>query len=203
MKKAVILAAGRGKKIWPYGEVRPKVLIPIAGKPLVSYLVNNLLSLGVQEILIAASTEYSGDISSTFKINPEVRVAEVPKSEGTADTLLSALDGEDCAGTGVFYGDTLIHPGDLKSFISPGKEGLRVLLTSQAQRSSPGRRNAQVFSFHPRLGIFRLSGALPFLLPHHRSRHDAPPGKAHRSGTFPLASRWPSGFCYRNNPPDS
>ncbi len=169
MKKAVILAAGRGKKIWPYGEVRPKVLIPIAGKPLVSYLVNNLLSLGVQEILIAASTEYSGDISSTFKINPEVRVAEVPKSEGTADTLLSALDGEDCAGTGVFYGDTLIHPGDLKSFISPGKEGLRVLLTSQAQEDSRdwiGARlqNGSVTEIlgHPREGgMHRFSAFIP------------------------------------------
>ena len=172
MKKAIILAAGRGKKIWPYGEVRPKALLPVAGRPLVSFLVNNLLSLGVKEILIAVSPEYSGDIRTAFSRVPSVRVAEVKNSEGTADTLFSVLDGEDSAGTAVFYGDTLIHSDDLKSFLSSGtddKEGLRVLLTSQAQEDSRDWIGARVSGGaiteilgHPREGgMHRFSAFIP------------------------------------------
>jgi len=139
MKKAVILAAGPGKKIWPYGEVRPKVLLPIAGKPLLSFLVNDLLSLGVEEILIAASAEYAGDISEEFSRIPSLHVVEIRKTEGTADTLLTVLGesgGADESGTGVFYGDVLIHPEDLKAFLSSGGTGLGLLLTEQKDEDS-------------------------------------------------------------------
>ncbi len=136
MKKAIILAAGRGKKIWPYGEVRPKALLPIAGKPLVSYLVDDLISLGVNEILLAAAPEYSGDFRDVFSHLPSVRIVETNNVGGTADTLFSVLDRKEDMGIGVFYGDILIHRDDLKAFLDEKTEGLRLLLTPQGQEDS-------------------------------------------------------------------
>ncbi len=138
MKKAVILAAGRGKKIWPYGEIRPKALLPIAGKPLVSYLVDGLITLGVEDILIAASPEYAGDLRAAMNGKPAVRIVESQSTGGTADTLSSVLNAGEDAGTAVFYGDTLIHPDDLKDFlkVKSKKEEFRVLLTPRGQEDS-------------------------------------------------------------------
>lgn len=138
MKKAIILAAGRGAKIWPYGEVRPKALIPIAGKPLVSYLVNDLLSLGVDDIAIVSTSDYLGDFKTAMADIPGVRILETSQLGGTADTLSSVLVPAEEAGLCVFYGDTIIHPEDLKSFILTEKKDkeFRILLTPQKQEDS-------------------------------------------------------------------
>lgn len=138
MKKAIILAAGRGTKIWPYGEVRPKALIPVAGKPLVSYLVNELLILGVDDIVIVSTSDYLGDFKTAMANLPTLRFLETSQLGGTADTLSSVLDSEHEAETGVFYGDTIIHPEDLKSFIQAEKKDkeFRILLTPQVHQDS-------------------------------------------------------------------
>lgn len=138
MKKAIILAAGRGTKIWPYGETRPKALIPIAGKPLVSYLVNDLLSLGLDDIVIVSTSDYLGDFKTAMANRPALRIIESSNVGGTADTLLSVMDPKEEAEIGVFYGDTIIHPEDLKSFVSGKKEdnAFHILVTPQEQEDS-------------------------------------------------------------------
>ena len=46
--KAVILAAGVGKRLWPVTQHRPKCLIEIGGQTLLSRYLSSLASLGVQ-----------------------------------------------------------------------------------------------------------------------------------------------------------
>ncbi len=48
--KAVILAAGKGIRMLPLTENIPKVLVPIAGKPFLWYLLKNLQKAGINEI---------------------------------------------------------------------------------------------------------------------------------------------------------
>ena len=43
MDTAIVLAAGLGRKVWPYGEFRQKCTIPVANKPIVRRVVENLL----------------------------------------------------------------------------------------------------------------------------------------------------------------
>ncbi len=50
--KAVILAAGEGKRLAPLTETRPKPIIPIAGKPLLQHTIEILRENGVTEILL-------------------------------------------------------------------------------------------------------------------------------------------------------
>ncbi|HEC81900.1 MAG TPA: hypothetical protein ENI42_05710, partial [Thermoplasmatales archaeon] len=38
IKKAVILAAGEGKRLKPFTETMPKVMIPVANKPIVEHV---------------------------------------------------------------------------------------------------------------------------------------------------------------------
>lgn len=59
IKKAVILAGGVGTKLRPYTYEIPKSLLPIKGKPLLQYLIENLKNSQITEIIICIG--YLGD----------------------------------------------------------------------------------------------------------------------------------------------
>lgn len=50
--KAMILAAGRGKRMAPLTDDCPKPLLPLAGKPLIVHHIEKLVAAGVTEIVI-------------------------------------------------------------------------------------------------------------------------------------------------------
>lgn len=50
--KAMILAAGRGQRMLHLTDATPKVLLPIAGKPLIQHHVERLRAAGISEIVI-------------------------------------------------------------------------------------------------------------------------------------------------------
>jgi MurNAc alpha-1-phosphate uridylyltransferase len=50
--RAMILAAGRGKRLRPLTDTLPKPLVPIAGKPLIEYHLEALAAGGFQQIVI-------------------------------------------------------------------------------------------------------------------------------------------------------
>ncbi len=52
IKKAVIPAAGLGTRMLPLTKTQPKEMLPIADKPCIQYIVEELASVGVTEILV-------------------------------------------------------------------------------------------------------------------------------------------------------
>jgi len=50
--KAMILAAGKGTRLRPYTNQIPKCMIPIAGKPILAYIIEWLGKHGIREIII-------------------------------------------------------------------------------------------------------------------------------------------------------
>jgi MurNAc alpha-1-phosphate uridylyltransferase len=50
--KAMILAAGRGDRMRPLTDTLPKPLLPVRGKPLIEYHLENLARAGVREFVI-------------------------------------------------------------------------------------------------------------------------------------------------------
>ncbi len=52
MKQAVILAAGEGQRLRPFTVNRPKVMLPIAGKPILQYVIEALAQKGVRDIAL-------------------------------------------------------------------------------------------------------------------------------------------------------
>jgi NDP-sugar pyrophosphorylase family protein len=49
--KCVILAAGEGKRMRPLTYTRPKVMLPVANKPLIEYNLINAISAGFDEFI--------------------------------------------------------------------------------------------------------------------------------------------------------
>lgn len=50
--KAMVLAAGRGERMRPLTDAKPKPLLTIAGKPLIEYHLENLAAAGIREVVV-------------------------------------------------------------------------------------------------------------------------------------------------------
>jgi len=65
--QAVILAAGEGTRMRPLTYTRPKVMLPIANKPILEHLISELSKAGVKDIVLVVGykeekiREYFGD----------------------------------------------------------------------------------------------------------------------------------------------
>jgi MurNAc alpha-1-phosphate uridylyltransferase len=55
IKKAMVLAAGYGARLMPLTERIPKPLVPVAGKPMIEYALDQLRAYGIAEVIINAS----------------------------------------------------------------------------------------------------------------------------------------------------
>jgi len=52
IKRAVLLAAGRGQRLAPHTDLIPKPLLPVAGRPLLEYALRSLQATGVRDVLL-------------------------------------------------------------------------------------------------------------------------------------------------------
>ncbi|HLE64551.1 MAG TPA: sugar phosphate nucleotidyltransferase, partial [Candidatus Bathyarchaeia archaeon] len=51
----MVLAAGRGERLWPLTENKPKHLLPIAGRPVLERTLEALSKIGVREVLLVVN----------------------------------------------------------------------------------------------------------------------------------------------------
>ena len=116
MKTAVILAAGAGKKVWPYAEIRPKAMIPVANKPIVGHQAELLKRIGFERIIVAVGPMHE-QIRHYFRNNGLVDVIEVGPAKGTAFTLAAVKERVGEGPFVVLYGDTVLEQRDVERLI--------------------------------------------------------------------------------------
>ncbi|MFF3378147.1 NTP transferase domain-containing protein [Streptomyces sp. NPDC002680] len=106
---AVILAAGRGSRLGPLSDLRPKPLLPLAGLPLLTRLLTSLHAAGCTPVTLV--TGYRADVLAAHAGG--CRTVHNPRWEQTsiAASLLAAADAgaldEDAI---VTYGDIVAEP---------------------------------------------------------------------------------------------
>lgn len=93
IKKAAILAAGEGSRLKSICEFKP--MIPICGTPLVERVMERLLSLGVEQIVVAFNShekKMNWELLPSFK-RPEVKIifVDTPSSMHTLYEVLKEL----------------------------------------------------------------------------------------------------------------
>ena len=72
--RAVILAGGRGERVAPISQTLPKALIPLHGKPMIAYQLEQLQRLGFKEVVVL--TGYLGESIRSYcqTLNLEIKV---------------------------------------------------------------------------------------------------------------------------------
>jgi len=110
--KAVILAAGKGERLRPITETRPKPLIPILCKPLIEWQIKALEKYtNVDEVIVVIS--YLKDLVESFlanlEVNVKLKVVDQKSELGTGDAVLKAIEyidpGEEVI---ILYGDVFL-----------------------------------------------------------------------------------------------
>lgn len=84
--KAIILCAGQGRRLLPYTQSTPKCLLEVAGKPIIEWQIDTLLSAGITDIVAVTGyasqnvsqrlTERYPDQSIRCVYNPFYEVAD-------------------------------------------------------------------------------------------------------------------------------
>ncbi len=126
--KAIIPVAGAGTRLRPLTYTQPKPLIPVAGKPIISFIIDQLLAVGVQEFVFIIG--YLGEKIRNYvgQAYPDLKADFVEQQErlGSAHALWqSATHWKDCEEIVVFFGDVLID-ADLHRIIYHNKSCLAV-----------------------------------------------------------------------------
>jgi UTP--glucose-1-phosphate uridylyltransferase len=80
IKKAVITAAGLSTRMLPIAKSVPKVMLPIADKPAIQYIVEEAVSSGVTDILIITGRDKAA-IENYFDNSPEYEHALKSKND--------------------------------------------------------------------------------------------------------------------------
>lgn len=112
--KALILAAGKGERLWPLTETVPKVMLPLANKPILQYNLEQLSGLAEEIILVVGYKEemirhHFGD---RFK-GTKIRYVTQKEQLGTGHAIKQAekfLDGRFM----VLMGDNLYGRADIE-----------------------------------------------------------------------------------------
>ncbi len=60
--KGIILAGGKGTRLYPLTKVTNKHLLPVGKEPMIFNPIKQLASAGIKKILVVTSTEHMGDI---------------------------------------------------------------------------------------------------------------------------------------------
>ena len=116
MKTAIVLAAGLGRKVWPYGEFRQKCTIPVANTPIVRRVVENLVEVGCERIVVVVG-HYAQQVRGVLADIPNVTFVTQHPLDGTVDAVLTASEYLENEPYLVVYGDIVTAPDNFRKFI--------------------------------------------------------------------------------------
>jgi glucose-1-phosphate thymidylyltransferase len=92
--QAVILAAGRGKRLHPITATRTKAMVPILNKPIIERVMDSLITNGIQSFIVVASPD-DNEIEDYFEnqtqIEAEITIIHQLEPLGMGHALQQAV----------------------------------------------------------------------------------------------------------------
>ncbi len=118
--KAVLLAAGRGTRMAPLTDRRPKPLVPVAGRPIIEHIAGGLAAAGVDEICLVIG--YMGEqiqerLGDGGRLGTKLTYVWQEEYRGTGAALLLSEDfiGEDHFVLG--WGDIIVPSSNYRRML--------------------------------------------------------------------------------------
>jgi UTP--glucose-1-phosphate uridylyltransferase len=109
---AVVPVAGLATRLRPLSLGVPKGLLPVAGKPVIRHIVDELAACGIERVVLVTGGGQTGfEAQFAGTVSPEVAFAEQPEPRGLGDAILRAapqLDGP----FAIALGDALLGRGE-------------------------------------------------------------------------------------------
>jgi glucose-1-phosphate thymidylyltransferase len=133
--KAIIPVAGIGTRLRPHTHTAPKVLLPVAGKPILSHILDELVELGFDEITFIVG--YKGEMITEYvRENYSIKANFVQQNEmlGLGHAISLARPHHDTdEPVLIILGDTIFQC-DLKSVFEGGVSAIGVKTVEDARR---------------------------------------------------------------------
>ena len=120
--EAVVLAAGRGERLWPLTETRPKPLLPVVNRPILERTLESIIHAGIEKVVLVVNYKMDmirEQLGNGSALGCDIEYVRQKSPRGTADALGIAqgkLAGEDRFL--VIYGDDYYEKEAVKDFVT-------------------------------------------------------------------------------------
>jgi len=111
--KAVVLAAGKGVRLWPLTENKSKHMIPVAGRPVIEHVVAAVKSAGIRSLILV--TSYAEELiqkhlGNGAKWRVRIEYVHQPDISGTGSAVSAAREKLGDHDFLLVYGDVMVTP---------------------------------------------------------------------------------------------
>ena len=170
--RAIILAAGKGERFYPFNHYRPKPMFPICNRPLLEWTVERIVDAGITEVGIVVGHR-QGRIRNHFsdgsRFGCVITYIEQSEQLGTANAVCAAAEYIGNSDFLVVYGDLFFEPTVLSQLLDAFSERSVAAVHQSDQLSrrtrveTDGRENIVGYTWKPRSAAgTALSGLFAF-----------------------------------------
>ena len=112
--KGIILAGGKGSRLYPITFGISKQLLPVYNKPMIYYPIATLMQLGITEIILISAPQQIDNFTSLLgdgsQWGLDIQYVVQPSPDGLAQALILAEDNCDHLGSScLILGDNIFH----------------------------------------------------------------------------------------------
>jgi len=136
--RAVVMAAGEGRRLRPVTERWPKPVLPLDRRPVIVTLLHELAAAGIDEITVVVG-HLAGQIERLLAGFPaELRFVAQPERLGSGDAVARAEAEPPYLVTAA---DTAFRPGDLAAFAAAARDAAGAIAVRRDPPPEPPHRH--------------------------------------------------------------